>query len=541
MNNFLLIILIGVFTIVNADNDCFHIVVKGDNLFRIGIQYKTNEEGLKKMNPDLTPSLSLGQRLKVPCVDGEQSKTIIKTPSSSESQPDEFQGNYIYHSIVKGETVYSLTKKYQISEIQFFKDNPEVKKYGLKLGEVVRLYQRDKLSEDEIAIDEYFLKASSSGKLNPYKIDTNKLKDSTFVNIAVMLPFLFEKNIEFLKRFKDEQEPQLFKKTRVFMELYQGIKMAVDSLVRAGLNAQLFVFDTKADTSEIKKIMNQPVFRKMDLIIGPGYTHTFVFAANLLKNSDIPLVSPFSKKDDVIKGLPNTIRIIPSDKSHYKTIGRYVAKNHIRENIMISINDKSDKEAARTIQREIIAMSLLGDSSQTVVPSIVEGFIAPIDSLRNGVKNIIILANNEEAFSSKLTARLIPSSSKFEILLFGLDDLKKYKNIEVDYWDSLNIHITSASQIKYDSPLTDYFLSSYFKTYYAEPSNSAFTGYDFTFLILKKLLKEKKYAHNKLEGNSFEGAIRDYRFKYNGDKNGISNNSVYVYKYSDFNFIKIND
>ena len=208
---------------------------------------------------------------------------------------------------------------------------------------------------------------------------------------------------------------------------------------------------------------------------------------------------------------------------------------------MISINDKSDKEAARTIQREIIAMSLLGDSSQTVVPSIVEGFIAPIDSLRNGVKNIIILANNEEAFSSKLTARLIPSSSKFEILLFGLDDLKKYKNIEVDYWDSLNIHITSASQIKYDSPLTDYFLSSYFKTYYAEPSNSAFTGYDFTFLILKKLLKEKKYAHNKLVGNSFEGAIRDYRFKYNGDKNGISNNSVYVYKYSDFNFIKIND
>ena len=241
MKNFLLTILIGVFTIVNADNDCFHIVVKGDNLFRIGIQYKTNEEGLKKMNPDLTPSLSLGQRLKVPCVDGEQSKTIIKTPSFSESQPDEFQGNYIYHSIVKGETVYSLTKKYQISEIQFFKDNPEVKKYGLKLGEVVRLYQRDKLSEDEIAIDEYFLKASSSGKLNPYKIDTNKLKDSTFVNIAVMLPFLFEKNIEFLKRFKDEQEPQLFKKTRVFMELYQGIKMAVDSLVRAGLNAQLFV------------------------------------------------------------------------------------------------------------------------------------------------------------------------------------------------------------------------------------------------------------------------------------------------------------
>jgi len=352
---------------------------------------------------------------------------------------------------------------------------------------------------------------------------------------------LFEKNIEFLKRFKDEQEPQLYKKTRVFMELYQGIKMAVDSLVRAGLNAQLFVFDTKADTAEIKKIIKQPVFRNMDLIIGPGYTHNFVFAAELFKDSDIPLVSPFSKKDDVIKGFPNTIRIIPSDKSHQKTIGKFVAKNYLRENIIIAMDDRSDKEAARTIQREIIAISLLGDSTKAVVPPIVEGYIAPIDSLRNGVKNIIILANNKEAFSSKLTAKLIPSSSKFEIILFGLDDLKKYKNIEVDYWDSLNIHITSAYDIKYHSPLTDSFLNSYFKTYYAEPSNSAFTGYDFTFLILKKLLEERRYDHYKLVGSSFEGAIRDYRFKYNGDENGISNNSVYVYKYSDYNFIKLND
>ncbi len=541
MKNFLLSILLGYFAIVNANNDCFHIVVKGDNIYRIGLRYKTNEDGLKKLNPDLTPSLSLGQKLRVPCIDVEPSKKNVKSSISEQSQPDEFQGNYIYHSVRKGETVYNLTKKYGISEVQFFKDNPEVREYGLKLGEVVRLYQRDKLSEDEIAIDGYFLKMSKGSKLNPFKVDTSKLKDSTYLNIAVMLPFCFEKNIEFLKRFKDQQEPRLFKKTKVFMELYQGIKMAVDSVVKAGSNAQLFVFDTKADTSEIKKIITQPLFRKMDLIIGPGLTNTFSFAANLLKGFGIPLVSPFSKKDKVILGLPNAIRIIPSDKSHYKTIGKYVAKNYLKENIIIAINDKSDDMVAKAVQREIIASSLLGDSSQAVIPKIVEGFVAPIDSLRPDIKNIVILANNKEAFSSKLTAKLIPSSSKFEILLFGLDDLKKYKNIEVDYWDSLNIHITSASKVKYGSPLTDQFLKSYFKKYYAEPSNSAFTGYDFTLLILQELLDEREYNHDKLVGKYFNGGIRDYRFRYNGDKNGISNNSVYVYKYSNFNFIKLND
>ena len=544
MKNFLLTMLIGAFTVITANNDCFHIVVKGDNLYRIGIKYKTNEEGLKKLNPNLSPSLSLGQKLKVPCIDGKQQESV--TPSApkqptSVSQPDEFQGNYIYHSIVKGETVYNLTRKYGVSEAQFFKDNPEVKEYGLKLGEVVRLYQRDKSSEDEIAIDGYFLKVSRAGKLNPFKVDTNKLKDSTYVNIAVMLPFLFEENVEFLKRFKDEQDPELYIKTRVFLELYQGIKMAVDSAVRAGLNAQLFVFDTKADTSEIKRIISSPIFKKMDLIIGPGYTNTFVYAAKLLKDTNIPLVSPFSKKDQVIKGFPNTVRIIPSDKSHFKAIGKCVAKNYLKENIIIAMENKNNHAAAKIIQREIIASSLLGDSSQTVIPSIVEGYTAPIDSLQEGVKNIIILANNKEAFSSKLTAKLIPSSSKFEILLFGLDDLKEYRNIEVDYWDSLNIHITSSSEIKYGSNLADQFLASYFKKYYSEPSSSAFTGYDFTLLILNQLLEERKYSHSQLVGDSFKGGIRDYRFKYNGDKNGISNNSVYVYKYSNFNFIKLND
>ncbi len=536
--------LIGAFTVITANNDCFHIVVKGDNLYRIGIKYKTNEEGLKKLNPNLSPSLSLGQKLKVPCIDGKQQESV--TPSApkqpiSVSQPDEFQGNYIYHSIVKGETVYNLTRRYGVSEAQFFKDNPEVKEYGLKLGGVVRLYQRDKSSEDEIAIDGYFLKVSRSGKLNPFKVDTNKLKDSTYVNIAVMLPFLFEENVEFLKRFKDEQDPELYAKTRVFLELYQGIKMAVDSAVKAGLNAQLFVFDTKADTSEIKNIISSPILKKMDLIIGPGYTNTFVYAAKLLKDTNIPLVSPFSKKDQVIKGFPNTVRIIPSDKSHFKAIGKCVAKNYLKENIIIAMENKNNHAAAKIIQREIIASSLLGDSSQTVIPSIVEGYTAPIDSLQEGVKNIIILANNKEAFSSKLTAKLIPSSSKFEILLFGLDDLKEYRNIEVDYWDSLNIHITSSSEIKYGSTLADQFLASYFKKYYAEPSSSAFTGYDFTLLILNELLEERKYSHSQLVGDSFKGGIRDYRFKYNGDKNGISNNSVYVYKYSNFNFVKLND
>lgn len=540
MNKFLLVFLLGVFGVSQAQ-DCYHTVVKGETLYRIASQYGKKPKDLQALNKDLTTNLSLGQEIKVPCKGNGDSK--VNSSTSVSKQPDEFKGNYIYHSIAKGETVYSLTKTYHLTEEKFYADNPEIKTEGLKLGAVVRLYQKDKTSEDEVAIDWYFLKVAGTGKLNRFSVDETKLKDSSYVNITVLLPFEYEKNVEFLKRFKNEQDPQIYKRTRVFLELYQGIKMAVDSMVKAGLNAQLFVYDTKADTAEIKKIMSQPSFKNMDLVIGPGLTSTFVYAANILKRDslNIPLVSPFSKKEDVINGLPNAIRVIPSDKSHYKAIGSYVAEKYLEENIIIAMQDKNDSEAAKVIQREIVAKSLLGDSVQTIIPTITEGIYKPIENIEANKKNIIILANNKEAFSSKLSAKLIPVSSKNDVILFGLDDLKNYKNIEVDYWDSLNIHITSASELKYGYPLTDNFMKAYFEKYYSEPSNYAFTGYDFTLLILNELLYDRKYTHEKLIGNYFVGGMRDYQFMNNGAQNGISNNLVNVYKYSNFKFLKLND
>ncbi len=544
MKNLLFVFLLIVLGVINAQNECYHTVVAGDNLYRIGVTYGINEAGVKKINPGITAALSLGQKVKVPC----KAVKLITKPQIYNKEPvanntDEFRGNYLYHSVAQGETVYSLTKNYNISQDQFKRDNEDVVKEGLKVGGVVKIYQRDNTSEDEVAIDGYFLRRASHENINMFNIDRSKLVDSSFLNIAVVLPFQYDKNVDFLKRFKDEQDPHIYKHTRTFLELYQGVKMAVDSVVKAGLNVQLFVYDTKQDTAEIRKILSQSSFREMNLVIGPGRTETFVFAAKLLQEDsiNIPMVSPFSKKDAVINGFPNTIRVIPSDKSRYKAIASYVGENHLKENIIIAMEDKNDKEIAKVIQREIIAKSLLGDSIKTIIPIITQGFYEPIESLKADKKNIIILANKKEAFSSKLSAKLIPSSSKNELILFGLDDLKRYKNIDVDYWDSLNIHIASASEIKFGYPLADFFIENYFKKYYSEPSNYAFTGFDFTFILLKQLLNDNNYSHDKLVGNYFVGGMRDYQFKYNGENNGISNKSVHVYKYSNYKFIKLND
>lgn len=542
---------------LHAQNICEHKVVKGETLYGISKKYNSKPRALQKLNDGLTNALSLGQIIKVPCVEGtgiakagvvkaavdtvKKVVPVVKEDAKQLHEQDEFKGNYIFHTVKKGETIYGITTKFAVDDKKFLDDNPEIVEAGLKVGAVVKIFQKDTTSEDAHLIERHFLKGKLKAELNRFSPNKKMLDDSAVVNIAVMLPFMYAENVAFLKKFKDEQEPQLFPKTRIFIELYQGIKMAVDSCVKAGLNVQLFAFDTKADTNEIKKIIAQPVFNNIDLIIGPGYTNTFVFTANYFKNSGIPIISPFSKKELVIKGFPNAVRIVPSNKMHFKAIGQYVGETYASANVIIAVESKKYEELAKVAQREIIAETLLKDSTKTVMPKIVTGIYQPIEHLKVGKKNIIILGTNTEAFASKIAAKLITQTSKYDISMFGLDDLKDYKNIEVEYWDSLNIHISSSQEVKYNYPLADKFIKKYYKTYYCEPSEYAFTGYDFTMILLTELLYDQKYNHNKLVGNFFMGSLRDYEFKYNGPSNGISNNLVYVYKYDNYKFIKLND
>lgn len=555
MRNFITLIIVVFCTYINAQNEvdvivengqkfCIHKIKKGETLYSLSRKYSINVNELKKCNNDLTTNLSLDQPIKIPCKDKSSFKVKVntKTETITDSKVDEFKGNYVFHKITKGETVYSITKNYNITEDQFYKDNEETKRDGLKLGAVVKILQVENTDEDHIVIERHFLNIVGNSKLNTFGSDSSLLKDSTVFQLAVMLPFQYERNVEFLKEFKEDQQPKLYRETKTFVELYQGIKLAVDSIVKLGLNVQLFVYDTKADTIEIKKIIQKPEAKYFDLVIGPGYTSTFSFASKYFKESGTPMISPLSKKDRVIKNNPNTIKIVPSYENHLEAITKYVTKNYLDENIIIAMEDENDKKYALKIERDIIAQALMNDSLAALpIISKVKGDHGVQPKLIKEKKNIVILANNKESFTSKLAVHLVSKSSSHEIFVLGTEDLKKYRNIEVAYWDSLNIHVTGAENIKYGIPLVDQFISNYFNKFFNEPSKYAFTGFDITLMFLKQALKTNKYAHEDIVGNYFIGGFRDYQFKYNGDDKGISNKAVNIFRFQDFKFVKVND
>lgn len=130
MKNFLLIfLLLIVSSITYAQQYKSHKVAKGENVYRIAKRYNTTPEAIYKINPTAKDGISEGEILAVPVLSDQEYKT---------------------HVVEKGDTVYSLSKKYNISVETIYLLNPEADK-GINLGQILNVGKID--TKDTIAQD----------------------------------------------------------------------------------------------------------------------------------------------------------------------------------------------------------------------------------------------------------------------------------------------------------------------------------------------------------------------------------------------------
>jgi LysM repeat protein len=112
----------------------YHVVEKGDNIYRIAEKYHVFEEDLLKWNKDLNPlNLKIGQKIYLSKeasmkygnmnVTMKADSTNQKEQKLSEAEIDSTSKEItvdgpVFHLVVKGDTVYSICKRYGISQDQ---------------------------------------------------------------------------------------------------------------------------------------------------------------------------------------------------------------------------------------------------------------------------------------------------------------------------------------------------------------------------------------------------------------------------------------
>ena len=100
-----------------AQQNISHKVTKGENVFRIAKRYNTTQEAIFRANPTAKEGIKEGQIIAIPVIDNQQ---------------------YQLHEVVKGDTVYNISRKYNTTPEAIYLLNPDAEN-GINLGQILRV------------------------------------------------------------------------------------------------------------------------------------------------------------------------------------------------------------------------------------------------------------------------------------------------------------------------------------------------------------------------------------------------------------------
>lgn len=137
------------------------------------------------------------------------------------------------------------------------------------------------------------------------------VKKSSY-NVAVLLPFELA-----------DPSWQTQRKNQFVTDLYAGLRLAQDSLQRAGRTIQLFAYDTGADTLTLKQTLALPELAGMDMLIGPVYKSGARLLGRFAQEHQIVCVNPLSQDGDLVLDNPWHYLYAPSAATRGRTAAQF--------------------------------------------------------------------------------------------------------------------------------------------------------------------------------------------------------------------------
>ena len=122
---------------------------------------------------------------------------------------------------------------------------------------------------------------------------------------------------------------------------------------------------------------------------------------------------------------------------------------------------------------------------------------------------------------------------------------KNYSKVDFEYYESLNLHLSSDGFVDINSPESKNFKTQYFYKFGELPTDDAYYGYDMMLYFGRMIDKYGTQFQKNIDGEPFEGLHTRFEFLpvgaaniENPDDQYQSNQHVTIIKFKDFYFQK---
>lgn len=513
----------------------YHKIAKKETLYSISKKYNIELKEIVKHNPEVKDGLKIDQ--------------IIKLPKSKMAIEDKlYDGNYNTHKVARKQTLYSISKHYDVKIKELKKMNPELSKKSLQEGQLIRIpksidemlvVEKDTMPSDSL-FDATVLSIEDSLKMGCDTFDYSLTKP-TF-KVALMLPFYVDINDTLQVRHLLKGTEKFYPNTK-FLEFYEGALIALEAIKKSGVAVDLHVYDTKKNVEEVKKITQTEVFATLDLIIGPVYSATLNVVADSAKKHKIKIVSPLSSKNKCLSANPYMFQVIP--ELHTQMEGSIIdlSRQYDKNILVVHNEDIREIDIINTYKKRLLALiNEKVEYSDTLIKEISyreKGIEGVKEALKNDTLNLIVCPSSNRAFVSELMTKLNLLAQDYSIQVKGMSVWAKFDNIEIEYYHKLELSIFSPYFVDYERQVVKDFILKYRDLYKNEPSRYAYQGYDVLYYFLNALKTHGSDFEYCLSSFNTELLQSEYKFVKVGQEGGFENRTLSTIKYTkDYNVVK---
>ena len=536
-------------------NFIYHTLNPGETIYYLSKLYGVSDNEIIQSNQGMDINkLSVGTEIAIP-------RRKFMNDRQKFDIPDK---NYVYHKVQQGESLSTIAQIYGLTVKELRKENRDLR--FPQVGDYVRVpVARDTEIQSEVAERKDSVPVALTEIIKPVErpaLYTKFRELSGSLNVAVMLPFYFSENARRIevdssrmlkgKRiYKDIKRPDewIYPSSIDFVEMYEGILLAADTLRSLGLDINLFSYDIKSDTIELEKLLKSGKLAQMDLIIGPVYSHNLTKVSEYAREAGIPVVSPVPLYDNsVLQGNPNLFMANPSlevaQKALAKKLSEYADHNFIFIHSDTLGADADVKRFKNMIITELTAWRPFEDIKfkELVFFSRSKFDNDSINRLEHAlssqVDNIVIIASEDPPVISETIMDFHGLIKKHNIKIFGYPVLREIETLEPRYFFDLDMLVYSPFWIDYNSNDVKQFNADFRMKFMTEPAeiSYAWQGYDIAYYFMSGLaLHGKEFVNNPLMHRP-DLLHTDFDFVKKNINDGFENTKLYLIHFTkDFN------
>lgn len=348
-------------------------------------------------------------------------------------------------------------------------------------------------------------------------------------NVSVLFPFL-----------TSSLDPSPVKKpNQIMLDLYEGMRLANDTLKKTGVHINLLAYDTDRNPETVKKLLQSEELRNTDLIVGPLFRDEVKTVLDFSQTNQTNMFNPVQNYSDYISDDPFAYLFQPSYETLATKSADLLAKRIQNKNTMIIYGDKpKDSVMAVNFANQAKAAGLTITWSEEfrketagriltilATPTEFDEFKNPKQfKLRRDSIGSIFVASDDPLIYTKVISSVEARGDS--VVVIGGESWLDNTSVDLTKYERLHVMFAAPNFTPVNAPAFVTFRKKYIKTHGSFPPeylNYTKIGYDFMMFTGRAM---HKYGVNFQEGLAKDGLFpgwltKGYKLSANRDNEEV--------------------